>query len=340
MGISIWRADTLAKYEKKKEPNDCIENALLCEEYGESLFLSSCDDAVFWFKKSLEIREALYGKNSIENVTQYERIAYFYAMKPSEKNALNWYRKALRIRESEVGKSDLSLVEDYLCLAEIYRNLNDFESCKENTMRAMEIEKEHRPADNPVSFRVYKQLEAYHSFRCYANYQEGEPSPLRSQEDTEQMQQALLNMMDSAVKEYGADSCEAVACIEKYIHDIKIPVYERLKIAGNLLKIYYAHEEAFLAHKKRNNPYSDFINLTSGRITADIWYSWMNGGWFPWDGSGQWDETRDGIGWGIKWIKKNVSDEIAEKVILRFSLSDQEMIRQIMAQEPGKPPVR
>ena len=172
MAISTWRAHDLEQYEKEKTPEDGIENAILCEKYSEAELPFSWDDAIFWLKKSLEIREKLYGKNSIENIFQYEQMAYIYAHKPSHNNALKYYRKALRIREKAVGKSDLSLVEDYVCIAEIYRyiDIQNYEECAKNIFRAKQIEEENRPADNPVSFYVYQGLADYYNVRHLGEY--------------------------------------------------------------------------------------------------------------------------------------------------------------------------
>ncbi len=63
MAISTWRAHDLEQYEKEKTPEDGIENAILCEKYSEAELPFSWDDAIFWLKKSLEIREKLYGKD-------------------------------------------------------------------------------------------------------------------------------------------------------------------------------------------------------------------------------------------------------------------------------------
>ena len=48
---------------------------------------------------------------------------------------------------------------------------------------------------------------------------------------------------------------------------------------------------------------------------------------------------RSCIGWGIKWIKENVSEEIAEKLIRGFNSNDQKMIREIISQSQMKEPV-
>lgn len=342
MAISTWRAHDLEQYEKEKTPEDGIENAILCEKYSEAELPFSWDDAIFWLKKSLEIREKLYGKNSIENIFQYEQMAYIYAHKPSHNNALKYYRKALRIREKAVGKSDLSLVEDYVCIAEIYRyiDIQNYEECAKNVFRAKQIEEENRPADNPVSFYVYQALADYYNVRHRTNEEGGQTSSKKPTEDSILEKEALQNMVTSAIKEYGAESCEAVACLEKYIHDIELPTQERLEIAGKILKIYYANIGIFERHKKSYcRPLSDFINYTSSRIAADIWFSWSTGYWFPWNTDEMQNLDRSCIGWGIKWIKENVSEEIAEKLIRGFNSNDQKMIREIISQSQMKEPV-
>lgn len=341
MAMSIWKAETLERYEREKFPEETrIENALLCEKYSDEVLSASWDDAIFWLKKSLDIREKLYGKDSLQNISQYERMAYIYADKPSNNNALKWYRKSLRIREKTVGKSDLSLVEDYVCIAEIYRHtdIKNYEECAKNIFHAKQIEENNRPADNPVSFYVYQELANYYSGRCWAGWKRGETPPQQPQEDILLQKEALQNAVASAIKEYGAESCEAVACLEKYIHDIELPTQERLEIAGNILKIYYANIDLFERHKKNYCPLSDFIRYTTSRIAADIWYSWSTGNWFPWsiDKKQNWD--RSNIGWGIKWIKENVSEEIAEKIIRGFNSNDQKMIREIISRPQMKEP--
>lgn len=341
MAMSIWRADTLERYEREKFPEAGIENALLCEKYSDEVLPASWDDAIFWLKKSLDIRETLYGKDSLQNISQYERMAYIYADKPSHNNALKWYRKALRIREKAVGKSDLSLVEDYVCIAKIYRHIDikNYEECAKNIFHAKQIEEDNRPADNPVSFYVYQGLADYYSRRYWAGYKKGETLPQQPKEDSILQKASLQNMVSSAIKEYGAESCEAVACLEKYIHDIEIPTQERLEIAGKILKIYYANIDIFERHKKSYCPFSDFINYTTSRIAADIWHSWSVGYWFPWNTDKKQNLDRSNIGWGIKWIKENVSEEIAEKLMKGFSSRDQKMIREIISQAQMKEPM-
>lgn len=147
-------------------------------------------------------------------------------------------------------------------------------------------------------------------------------------------------MVTSAIKEYGAESCEAAACLEKYIHNIELPTQERLEIAGKILKIYYTNIDIFERHKKSYcRPLSDFITYTTSRIAADIWFSWSTGYWFPWSTDKKQNLDRSNISWGIKWIKENVSEEIAEKLIRRFNSNDPKMIREIISQSQMKEPV-
>lgn len=336
MAISMDRADSLARYEKEKLSNDCIENAMLCERYSDELYIASWDDAIFWMKKAIEIRENLYGKNSIKNIAQYERLAWIYADKPSLTTALKWYKKALKIREKVLGKNDSSLVLDYLAIAGIYLNKGEYEQSMEYITHAKEIEEKNRPNDNPVSYRVYEKLAYYYGMRYFEGYQSGMPAPVQPEADILMEKEILKKMVDSAVKEYGEESCEAVACIEKYIHDIKMPAQERLTLASKILKIYYEQYDEFEKRKKDN----EIINYTCQRIPADIWFSWMRGGWFSWDKDSQFDKDRSGIGWAIKWIQQNVSSEISEWLIARFNAHDQKMIRDIIALEGMKLPIR
>lgn len=58
-----------------------IENALLCEKYSDEVLQASWDDTIFLLKKSLDIRETLYGKDSLQNISRYERMAYIHGIK-------------------------------------------------------------------------------------------------------------------------------------------------------------------------------------------------------------------------------------------------------------------
>lgn len=340
MPISMWKAVAIEGYEREKSPTDCIENAILCEGYSEKLFFSSYDDAVFWLKKALDIRESLYGKNSIKNIIQYEHLSYIYAMKPSNANALKWYRKTIKIREAAVGKSDLSLVPNYISIAEVYDNMHNYDEYEKNIFHAKQIAEENNIADNSGIYYLYAALANYYFMRCYKGYKAGDPEPIRPEEDILLEKEALEKMVTSAVKEYGSESCEAIACLEKYIHDVKMPSQERLTIAGKILKLYFEKMDEFKKRVKIYDDISDFIEFTSKRIAADIWFSWSGDSWFPWDKTSGFDPDRSNIGWGIKWVKQNVSDEIAENLVLQFDLNDQKMIRDILVKKEMKTPVR
>ncbi len=114
---------------------------------------------------------------------------------------------------------------------------------------------------------------------------------------------------------------------------IALFVLAGLKIMPVFIGIFERHKKSYC------RPLSDFINYTTSRIAADIWFSWSTGYWFPWTTDEMQNLDRSCIGWGIKWIKENVSEEIAEKLIRGFNSNDQKMIREIISQSQTKEPV-
>ena len=59
-------------YEKKKDKKEeySLHNAKLCEKIADESFLFNYNEAIYWRKKSIEIREKIYGNKSIKN-TKY-----------------------------------------------------------------------------------------------------------------------------------------------------------------------------------------------------------------------------------------------------------------------------
>ena len=340
MSLSKWRADEIKRYEKNKSPEDCIENAALCERYSEGAYPFSCDDAIFWLKKALEIRETLYGKNNIENIKQYENLAYIYAEKLSHSMAIKWYKKAIMIRESYGRIPDLPLVVDYINVAKIYGHIDCYTEYEKNIFYAKQLVEEKIPSEKSVAYYVYAVLADYYSGRYYHGFKPGGQKPVKPEEDVLLEKDALEKMVASAIEEYGNESCEAVACLEKYIHDTKMPPQERLDIAGKILRIYFDREEAFNKRKKLFDSISDFIESNSRRIASDIWSSWSTSLWFPWDETRNFRRTGEAVGWGMKWIKQNVSEAIAEKLILQFTMDKQVKIREIIEKNEMRPPLR
>lgn len=321
----------LQNYEDKRNPiEDCIENAFLCETIANSELMVEPVEAIFWQKKALDIREKLYGKNSIENVLQYERLAEYHLENNAPKSGLLIAKKILKIREKALGNEHIELANSYLSLSKIYSSyeISDYNNALLYANLSAEIEALNRCPENPVSYRTHLQLAKVYGFRYFQDYQPNMAEPSKPEADTENEKQHYLLAMKSAVQEYGDTSVEAATCYQRYVHIIESCPEKRLALSAKALQIFYPSEGANGSNTRQ--------------IAADIWYSWTDVHWFPWDKGNNKSMVhfdRRTIGYGIKWISENVSKEIATNLTATFDSKDREMIYDILQSSDPIPPV-
>lgn len=320
----------LERYEQKRQPGEeCLDNALLCEAIAAGEIMSEPLEAIYWQKEALKIREKLYGKNSIENVVQYERLAEYYLENGNPKSALPFGKKILKIREKVLGNTHIEIAKSYLILSDIYSNayLRDNHKALECATLAAEIETVNRCFENPISYKTHLQLAYLYGFRHFKDYCPDEAEPVKNVEDAGLEKEHYQLAMESAIQEYGENSVEAAICYQRYVHIVESCQEKRLALSAKALEIFYQAEGA--------------VGSNTHQVAADIWYSWMDVHWFPWDKSmdkGIQNLDRKTIGYGIKWIAENVSKEIADKLVKTFDSKDQEMIYEILQSLDPVPP--
>lgn len=323
----------LTHYEENRQPvEDCLENALLCEQIAAEVIVSEPIEAIFWQKKALEIRETLYGKNSIENVLQYGRLVEYYLENGASKSALTVAKKILKLREKALGNKHIELANSYLTLSNIYSSdqLADYGNALLYANFAAEIETLNRGAENPLSYRTHLQLAHIYGFRRFQDYQTNMAEPQKSDADTAEEKEHYLLAMKSAAQEYGDTSVEAATCYRQYAHTIESCAEKRLVLCAKALNIFYQAEGA----KGANTQWT----------LADIQHSWTDVRWFPWEygnDKGMSHLNRKTIGYALKWIWENLSEEMALDLANTYHSRDREMIFDILhSSEPTPPTLR
>jgi len=77
-------------------------------------------EALEWYKKALDIRERVLGKDHPDTATTYHNIALLHQYQRNDKEALEWYKKALDIRERVLGEEHPSIASTYGNIGCIY----------------------------------------------------------------------------------------------------------------------------------------------------------------------------------------------------------------------------
>lgn len=120
------RQENLEKYQKEKlQPEICLENAKLCDDISK-LWASSDNEAVFWKKKAVEIREKFYGKNNSQLAPYYDEAAQFFLEMTKHKASLKTCEKSLKIKMKE-NDDFTELLKTYAIMMSAYVVLEDYQ---------------------------------------------------------------------------------------------------------------------------------------------------------------------------------------------------------------------
>jgi hypothetical protein len=110
--------------------DDLLENAMLCEMISDENFLWSTDEALYWSKKGIEIRESLFGKKSLENTPYLDKIVKILLEKGSYKEAIKWNKKSTDIKIKNKGEDTPEIVINQLYFGESMILLKKFDESK------------------------------------------------------------------------------------------------------------------------------------------------------------------------------------------------------------------
>ena len=154
------------RYKKQRIEGDDLHNAAVCDQIADESLVWNPNEAVYWRKLAVEHAEKHYGKNKLENVVYYEKLAndYFHG-KAAHNPALKWNSKAKKIKAGQLGEYALELLENELFELRLYYSWNIYMNKQEemsNVRERIKILLEKNPdCEEPVLYKVYSQMAQY-----------------------------------------------------------------------------------------------------------------------------------------------------------------------------------
>lgn len=108
-------------YSKQYVEGDHLHNAAVCSQIADESLMWNPNEAVYWRKLAVEHAEKQYGKNKLEDVVYYEKLAsdYFYG-KAAYSSALKWNKKVKKIKVGQLGEHASELLDNELLELELY----------------------------------------------------------------------------------------------------------------------------------------------------------------------------------------------------------------------------
>lgn len=139
---------------------DLLENAILCENISDENFLWWIDEALYWRKKGIEIRESLFGKKSLENTPYYDKIVKILLEKGSYKEAIKWNKKSADIKIKNKGEDTSEILINDLYFGESMLLLKKYDEAKAFLDGAhIILDKNVSIIDQEVLYESYLELE-------------------------------------------------------------------------------------------------------------------------------------------------------------------------------------
>lgn len=212
-------------YKNQKTADDSLENAELCETIADDNFMWYVDEAIYWRKKALKIREKIDGKSSPDKVYYYEIIIDLLMEKGSYKEALKWNEKAQKLNE-KLHMNNLSIEIYY---AEIHLNLESYSECIKHGDLAFDVITSERFDRTKSAFKLVNRLLIF-----YATY-------IIYYDNKKKSYDKLINCMEIALRIaqefYGDNSIEvAIVYREKAVY-LDISKQEKLTYLKKALDI-------------------------------------------------------------------------------------------------------
>lgn len=212
-------------YKNQKTPNDSLKNAELCETIADYNFMWHVEEAIYWRKKALKIREKIDGKSLLNNVCCYEKIIDLLMEKGSYKEALKWSEKAQKLNE-KLHINNLSIEIYY---AEIHLNLKCYNESIKHGDLAFDIITSEKFVRMKSSFKLVNRLLIF-----YARY-------IIYYDNEKKSYDKLFNCMEIALRIaqefYGDNSIEvAIVYREKAVY-LDISKQEKLTYLKKALDI-------------------------------------------------------------------------------------------------------
>jgi len=252
------------------------------------------DEALYWRKKGIEMREKVCGKKNIENTPYYDKIVEILLEKGSYKEAIKWNKKSFNIKIQTEGKDSPQLLNNELLFAETMILLERYTECKTYLDAAyLILEDNNALLDKKTKYNAYLEL-----MHLYSNYNIGAKY--------EGLEVVVNNKIcgDKAINIskdiYGENSIETAEALRLKAITIKDNKTEALELFKEAIKIYMMVED--------NEKYGK-------QIFHDIRQKW---------------ESENVLEESAKWLCKNSSKEFVLKAIKDFSESDQQKVKQAL----------
>ncbi len=125
------REDKYQKAKNKAKINSGIE------AYREKRY----EDAISYYKQSLNIKRRFLKENSLSVATTYNNLGLAYKALERDKEALRYILASLKIRENILGEESSIVAESYNNLGTIYLKLGEIDKAIKYTKKTIEIKR-------------------------------------------------------------------------------------------------------------------------------------------------------------------------------------------------------
>lgn len=295
-------------YEKKKDKKEeySLHNAKLCEKIADESFLFNYNEAIYWSKKGIEIREEIYGNKSIKNTKYYEKLVEFLVEKGSYKEAIKWNKKSYNVKK-KANLSELQIIDNIIMFSRIYfyerlnnKTNNEDEILKYADMAYEIMEKYSKLLGEKRRLKIYLRL-----IQCYGDYNFLVPEEKRKFRrfnfcfnEASRLTQSLYteNSIEMAkIYQYQIDYKESLE------NGDRTGIEEERNILGKIFLI-YLEKEGMNSEKAR-------------WIFGRIWHSWKG---------------EEAIIEGAKWVYENLSSQYIRNIMEDFACDIREKIEEQM----------
>ncbi len=150
------------RYKKQRIEGDDLHNAAVCDQIADESLEWNPSEAVYWRKLAVEHAEKHYGKNKLENVVYYEKLAndYFYG-KAVYGPALKWNSKAKKIKAGQLGNYALELLENEILELKLYYYMNKQDEMSDARGRIKNLLEKNPDCEESVLYKAYLNMARY-----------------------------------------------------------------------------------------------------------------------------------------------------------------------------------
>ncbi|MDR0736396.1 MAG: tetratricopeptide repeat protein, partial [Zoogloeaceae bacterium] len=118
------------------------------------------NEALEWYRKALDIKEKVLGKDHPDTATTYNNIALVYKAQGEYGKALEEYRKALDILEKVLGKDHPYTATTYNNIGLVYDAQGEYGKALEEYRKALDIQEKVPGKDHPSTATTYNNIAA------------------------------------------------------------------------------------------------------------------------------------------------------------------------------------